>query len=297
MSNVLITGCSTGIGFATAELLARKGHTVYATMRHPQGAPALAQLAERDNLPITILPLDVDSDESVKTAIAQVLAQAGHLDVLVNNAGIAPLSVVEETPLEIYQRVMQTNYFGTLRCIQAVLPSMRERRSGLIINISSITGKVYAPYFGAYSATKAAVEALSETLAGEVEPLGIRVAVVIPGIIYTSIMDKLEQVAPDTFYPNLARMRALLLSSKENNIPVSVVGDTIQEIISGQRTGFRHVASPDAALFLGYRASLSDEDWIASASIDEETWIAGMAQMGNNVRPYLKAPVNSPVLS
>ncbi|GEO07053.1 hypothetical protein AAE02nite_47170 [Adhaeribacter aerolatus] len=294
MTNVLITGCSTGIGFVTAELLARKGYHVYATMRNPQGSPELAQLAERDNLPITIAPLDVDSDESVKTAIEQVLAQAGHIDVLINNAGIAPLSVVEETPIDVYQQVMQTNYFGTLRCIQAVLPAMRERRSGMIVNISSISGKVYAPYFGAYSATKAAVEALSESLAGEVEPLGIRVAVVVPGIIYTPLMNKLDQVAPDTNYPNMARMRALLLSSKENNIPVSLISNTIYEVIAGERTGFRHVASPDAELFLSFRASLSDEDWIASAGMDEETWIAGMAQMGINVRPYLKTPVNSP---
>lgn len=122
MSIILITGCSTGIGFATAKLLARNGHQVYATMRNPQRAPELAQLAQRDNLPITILPMDVDSDESVKLAVADVLARAGQIDVLVNNAGLAPIGAVEEMPFEVFQQVMQTNYCGTLRCIQAVLP-------------------------------------------------------------------------------------------------------------------------------------------------------------------------------
>ena len=141
MSTILITGCSTGIGFATAERLARSGHTVYATMRNPQRAPELAKLAERDKLPITILPMDVDSDESVKAAVADVLAIAGHIDVLVNNAGIAPVGAVEELSFGVFQQVMQTNYFGTVRCIQAVLPSMRQRRSGCIINVSSVAGE------------------------------------------------------------------------------------------------------------------------------------------------------------
>lgn len=127
MSTILITGCSTGIGFATAELMARNGHNVYATMRNQKNAPELAQLAERDNLPITILTMDVDNDASVKTAVTEVLAQAGQIDVLVNNAGIGPLGPVEEAPMADFQAIMQTNYFGVLRCIQAVLPGMRER--------------------------------------------------------------------------------------------------------------------------------------------------------------------------
>ena len=160
MSTILITGCSTGIGFATAELMARNGHTVYATMRNPQRSPELGQLAERDKLPITIITMDVDSDGSVQSAVANVLAQAGHIDVLVNNAGVGPLGPVEEQPFAEFQAIMETNYFGTLRCIRAVLPGMRERREGCIITISSVGGKLYSPYHSAYCASKAAVEAL-----------------------------------------------------------------------------------------------------------------------------------------
>lgn len=288
MSTILITGCSTGIGFATAELLARSGHQVYATMRNPQRAPELAELTRRDNLSLTILPMDVDSDESVKSAVAGVLAQAGQIDVLVNNAGIGPLGPVEEAPLAEFQAIMQTNYVGTLRCIQAVLPGMRERGQGCIINISSVAGKLYSPYHGAYCASKAAVEALSECLAGEVGLLGIRVALVQPGVIDTPIIDKNEPIPVNTKYPNQIRLRAYLGASRDNHVPASVVAEAIQAIAMGEQTAFRNPVGADAGPLLGWRASLSDEDWIASAGMDEETWIVGMAQLGVDVRPYLR---------
>ncbi|WP_020605919.1 SDR family oxidoreductase [Spirosoma spitsbergense] len=291
MSTILITGCSTGIGFAIAELMARAGHTVYATMRNTQRSPALAQLAERDNLPITILPMDVDSDESVKAAMAEVLTQAGQIDVLVNNAGIGPLGPVEEAHMADFQAIMQTNYFGVLRCMRAVLPGMRTRGAGCIITISSVAGRLYSPYHSAYCASKAAVEALSECLAGEVGPLGVRVAVVQPGVIDTPIIDKNEPMSVDTKYPNEIRLRAYLGASRDNHVPASMVADTVLAIATGEQTSFRNPVGLDAGPLLGWRASLSDEDWIASAGMDEETWIGGMAQLGADVRPYLKVVV------
>ena len=287
MSTILITGCSTGIGFATAEGMARAGHQVYATMRTPQKSPELAQLAERDNLPITVLTMDVDSDESVKTTVADVLLRAGQIDVLVNNAGIGPVGPVEEAPMADFQAIMQTNYFGVLRCMRAVLPGMRQRKAGCIITISSVAGRLYSPYHSAYCASKAAVEALSECLAGEVGPLGIRVAVVQPGVIDTPIIDKNEPMSADTNYPNEIRLRAYLGASRDNHAPASMVADTVLAIATGEQTTFRNPVGLDAAPLLGWRGSLSDEDWIASAGIDEETWIGGMAQLGADVRPYL----------
>ncbi len=287
MATILITGCSTGIGFATAELMARGGHTVYATMRNPENAPELRQLAETHNLSISILPMDVDSDKSVKATVAEVLTQAGHIDVLVNNAGIGPLGPVEEVPIAEFQAIMQTNFFGTLRCIQAVLPGMRQRRSGCIINVSSVAGKLYSPYHSAYCASKAAVEALSESLAGEVGPLGIRVVLVQPGVIDTPIQDKLGDPLAETNYPNQIRLRAYLNASRDNHVPASTVAEVIQAIITGEQGEFRNPVGLDAGPLLGWRSSLSDEDWIASAGMDEETWITGMAQLGADVRPYL----------
>ena len=287
MSVILITGCSTGLGFATAETMARAGHQVYATMRTPQRAPQLAELAQRDNLPITILPMDVDSDESVSAAIGEVLAQAGQINVLVNNAGIGPLGPIEEAPFADFQAIMETNYFGVLRCIRAVLPGMRERSAGCIITVSSVAGKLYSPYHSAYCASKAAVEALCECLAGEVGPLGIRVALVQPGVIDTPIIDKNEPIASDTNYPNEIRLRAYLGASRDNHAPASMVAEVVLAIATGKQTTFRNPVGHDAAPLLGWRGSLSDEDWIASAGMDEESWIGGMAQLGVDVRPYL----------
>jgi len=287
MSTVLITGCSTGLGFATAETMARAGHQVYATMRNPQRAPQLAQLAERDNLPIIILPMDVDSDESVKAAVAEVLAQAGQIDVLVNNAGIGPVGPVEEAPFADFQAIMQTNYFGTVRCIQAVLPGMRQQQSGCIINISSVAGKIYSACFGAYCATKAAIEALSESLASEVAPFGIRVALVQPGVIDTPFIGKADAPTVNTAYPTHARLVAYITASAALHAPASMVADVVLDIAEGRKTAFRNPVGPDAAPLLGWRGSLSDEDWIGVGSLDEETWIGGMAQFGVDVRPYL----------
>ncbi len=233
--------------------------------------------------------MDVDSDESVQSAVADVLAQAGQIDVLVNNAGIGPLGPVEEQPFAEFQAIMETNYFGTLRCIRAVLPGMRKRGQGCIISISSVAGKLYSPYHAAYCASKAAVEALCESLAGEVGPLGIRVALVQPGVIDTPIIDKFEPISADTKYPNQIRLSAYLRASCDNHAPASLVAGVIHAVAVGDQMTFRNPVGPDAAPLLGWRGSLSDEDWIASAGMDEETYIGGMAQLGVDVRPYLQA--------
>ena len=140
MASVLITGTSAGIGLSTALTVARAGHTVYATMRNPANSTELAELAARERLPIHISTMDVDSDDSVKSGIEAIYKNAKHIDVLVNNAGLEASGSVEELPLAKMRAVMETNYFGVLRCIQAVIPDMRQRKSGCIINISSISG-------------------------------------------------------------------------------------------------------------------------------------------------------------
>jgi NAD(P)-dependent dehydrogenase (short-subunit alcohol dehydrogenase family) len=289
MSTILITGCSTGIGFATADVLARSGHTVYATMRNPERSPELSQLAEQNNLPIIVLPMDVDSDESVKTTISRVIAMAGKIDVLVNNAGIYRMGPVEELPLSAFQEIMETNYFGTVRCIQAVLPSMRENHAGCIINISSVAGIIYSGFQGTYTASKAAVEAFSESLAAEVQPHGIRVVLVEPGVIDTPILDKMEITLTSKMYPLMNRLQAFFQASKVNHVSPSLIGEAIRDILATNDTQMRYPVGPDAALLIGWRESLSDYEWISSGNVDEETWISGMDQLGLDVRPYLKA--------
>ena len=136
MATIVITGTSTGIGLATAVVLGRADHDVFATMRNPDRSPELKSIAEQENLPITILSLDVNEDDSVARAIKQVKTSRRQIDVLVNNAGIGFLGSVEKMELSVFQQTIETNFFGALRCIKAVLPGMREQKSGCIINVS-----------------------------------------------------------------------------------------------------------------------------------------------------------------
>jgi NAD(P)-dependent dehydrogenase (short-subunit alcohol dehydrogenase family) len=154
MALVLITGTSKGIGYETALAFARAGNNVLATMRNPEGSPDLAEVAAREKLRIAISSMNVDSDESVAEGFKAVHSEHGPVDVLVNNAGIERAGSIEELPLPEFRAVMETNYFGALRCIQAVLPHMRRRRSGCIINVSSVAGRISDPPLTSYMATK-----------------------------------------------------------------------------------------------------------------------------------------------
>ena len=175
---VLITGCSTGIGWDLAERLSGAGYTVAATARN---AETLA------DLPAALkLSLDVTQPVSVSEAVARTLREFGRIDILVNNAGYALRGAVEEIPVEQVQQMFDVNVFGVLRMIQAVAPHMRAQRAGRIINISSLAGKLFTPVNGTYTATKFALEALSDTLRLELAPFGVQVILVEPGAIKTS---------------------------------------------------------------------------------------------------------------
>ena len=145
MASVLITGTSKGIGLEAALAFARKGHQVYATMRNPARDTELARQSTAERLPIVVSAMDVDSDDSVKSSFAAIAKAGQPIDVLVNNAGIECLGSVEELPLAEFRAVMETNYFGAIRCIQAVAKQMRERKSGCIINVSSVAGRLSTP--------------------------------------------------------------------------------------------------------------------------------------------------------
>jgi NAD(P)-dependent dehydrogenase (short-subunit alcohol dehydrogenase family) len=180
MAIALVTGASTAIGLATAVPLAEgAGHTVYAAMRQPEVAAE-----ELKATCATIVQLDVDDDASVAAASDR------RIDVLVNNAGVGGFGAVEEVPLSHYRQVRETNFFGALRCIQAALPQMRERRRGCIVNVTSVAGRVSGGGHSPYSASKWALEAASEALACEIRALGVRVAIVEPGVIATPILGK-----------------------------------------------------------------------------------------------------------
>ncbi|MGI8992234.1 MAG: SDR family NAD(P)-dependent oxidoreductase [Bryobacteraceae bacterium] len=240
-------------------------------MRNPARSPELGSQAAREALPITILTMDVDSDESVSACFAAIHEQGGDIDVLVNNAGIERHGSVEELPMEAFRATMETNYFGAVRCIRQVLPRMRESGRGCIVNVSSVAGKIASSPLGAYAASKFALEALSEALAQEVRPFGVRVAIVQPGIIDTPMARALEN-QPRSAYRQGKHLAALFQASLKNPTAPSVVAKVIRGVIESGTSKLRHPAGPDAEPFLGWRAAMTDEDWTEFNALDAEDY-------------------------
>jgi NAD(P)-dependent dehydrogenase (short-subunit alcohol dehydrogenase family) len=276
MAITLITGTSSGIGLATTVTLARAGHTVIATMRDPNTVGELARLTEAEQLPVQMLALDVDDDVSVAQAFKAALAQHGCIDVLVNNAGINRPGSVEEAPLDSFRQTMETNYFGPLRCIKAVLPHMIARRAGCIVNISSVAGRIALAPQAAYVSSKHALEGLSECLAQEVKAFNIRVALVEPGVIATAIFRKMG--TPQTSYPHGRRLAALFAAMTKEPTPPEVVAEQVRRIIEGDSWQLRYPVGPHAPLALAWRARTSDEEWTAMLAGSDADWAARVKQ-------------------
>jgi NAD(P)-dependent dehydrogenase (short-subunit alcohol dehydrogenase family) len=266
MARAVITGARRGIGREIALSLARAGHSVVATMRNTDGND-LADITARETLPIVLARLDVDDDASV----AAFFDAAGPIDILINNAGILSINAVEDESLATMQAIMNTNFFGAVRCMKAVVPAMRARGSGLIINISSIAGRM-APFGqGAYAASKFALEAASEALAQELAPFGVRVAMVEPGIIASDMaVGQLPLPRADSAYPHARRMLGFYADTGVSGTPPAVVADAVLDIVNGRTSAFRTLAGPDAAPFLALRNGMTDEAWIAlSDTLDD----------------------------
>ncbi len=284
MKSVIITGTNRGIGLDTALAFARAGYKVFATMRNPENAIALKQKIKEESLSITISAMDVDSDESVKTGIAAILQENGSIDVLVNNAGIERHGSIEALTIEDFKSVMETNYFGVIRCIKSTLPSMRNNRNGCIINIASVAGQIASIPLGAYAASKFALEALSEALAGEVKPFNIRVAIVEPGIIDTEMARDLgtDETEMDS---QTKRFAGLFAASLKTPTQPSMVAEKILEIAESGTWQLRHPVGPDAIPFLAWRKSMTDEEWVDwNAATDDDWYKAVEDTFGLNAR-------------
>ncbi len=286
MTSVLITGTSKGIGLESALAFGRAGYKVHATMRNPVQYPELAQMAAREKLPITVSTMDVDSDQSVSRTIAAIHKDHGPIDVLVNNAGIERAGSIEELPLADFRAVMETNYFGAIRCIQALVPHMRQRRSGCIINVSSVAGRISSAPLAAYMSSKWALEALSEALAGEMKTFNVRVAIVEPGIIDTAMARRIGDQPDHSPYRQRARFALLFEASLKNPAPPSLVAQKIVEIAEGGTWQLRHPVGPDAAPFLQWRRGMTDEQWVELNGSDDETWYRRVqSDFGLDTRP------------
>jgi NAD(P)-dependent dehydrogenase (short-subunit alcohol dehydrogenase family) len=279
MAIALVTGTSSGIGLATVVTLARGGHTVIATMRNLDGGDELRQIVSAEKLQVTVTALNVDDDASVSSAIGKVLAEYGRIDVLVNNAGVGGRGSVEEVPMAVFRQVMETNFFGALRCIKAVIPGMRERRHGCIINVTSIAGRVALAPQAPYAASKWAFEALGECLAQEMKAFNVRVAIIEPGVIATPIFSKGPPVPEDSPYPHARRLSALFAASLTKPTSPYVVGEQIRQIVEGDSWQLRYPVGPDAAPLLKWRASLTDEEVVNQGGASDAEYKARVKQV------------------
>ncbi len=258
----LITGSNSGIGRATAELLAGRGYRVLATMRNLDKGRDLAEAAEKNGRDVTLLPLDVREDGSVKEAFRR----AGDVDVLVNNAGFEVFGPLEETAIGDLADQFETNVYGPLRCINAVLPAMRERGSGVIVNVSSGAGRMATPLNGAYAASKFALEALSESLHYEVGHFGVRVHIVEPGAIDTPFADKRRLVGAaagdesSPYWPLIGQWEQAMgrLLGEGGRSPATMVAEAILEAIE-KGDKLRYPVGPDIEMALMVRKQTDDE--------------------------------------
>lgn len=277
MGCALITGANRGIGFDTALAFGRSGHTVYATMRDTAKGADLAAAAEAEGLDIRVAELDVNSDESVADGIAGIQQESGGIDVLVNNAGIERRGSTEEIEMSVVREVMETNYFGVIRCMKACIPAMRERGDGCIVNISSVAGKISSSPLGPYSASKFALEAYSEATAQELKPLGIRVALVEPGIINTDMARDIAEYE-ESDYPTMKRFSGMFKAALETPTSPTLVADKILDVVDSGTWKFRPPVGPDAEPFLEWRAGMTDEEWIDWNAADDDTWYASVQE-------------------
>jgi NAD(P)-dependent dehydrogenase (short-subunit alcohol dehydrogenase family) len=267
MPVALVTGTSTGIGYATGLHLARHGYTVVATMRNLAKAGPLETAARAEHLPLVLRELDVTDQASIDRAIAETRAREGAVDVLVNNAGIGGATPLELTPEAEHRAMFEANYWGAIRMIQAVLPSMRERRTGCIVNVTSIAGRIATPNQIPYSASKHALAAASEALAHEVAAFGVRVAIIEPGVIQTAIF---ENSAAATRYDKnspyrqiMRRNGKLFAAGFRNPGQPETVAAAILEAITTDRPRLRYPVGVDAEGMAAGRARISDEEWVA----------------------------------
>ena len=261
----VVTGANSGIGRATAIHLAAQGHVVYGTVRSVDKAGKLQSMATEAGVEVNLVELDIADDTSVRDGFARILDETGGVvDVLVNNAGVGGNAVAEECPPQLYLDVMNVNLCGAVRCLQAVLPGMRERRRGAIVNITSVAGRVAALAQSPYVTSKWAFEALSEGLAQEVAPFGVRVAIIEPGVTKSAIFAK-NIDAPnqsgvyDAAYRRLFQMYAAGLANATDPFEVAAV---IHHAVTTDTPQLRYPVSWGAAELIAGRVAMSDQQWV-----------------------------------
>ena len=282
----IVTGANSGIGRSTAITLAKNDYTVFATMRSLERGEKLREIAHQLNLEIKEVELDVSDTDSVNQGINEILNQTDQIDVLINNAGVGSNAVIEDVDIESDKSVFETNFWGVVRCIQAVLPTMRQQKSGHIIQVSSIAGRVGLPAQPIYSASKWALEGLSENLAHDLSSFGVRVSIIEPGVTRTAILGKNNTVPQNEDFENIyARMLDMYMQGIEANIRPEAVSETILQCLESSSKQLRWPVAWGAKTMVNARhdGSVSDEEWVKIGSLvnNREEWVRSFRQAFN----------------
>jgi NAD(P)-dependent dehydrogenase (short-subunit alcohol dehydrogenase family) len=280
MSTILVTGASTGIGQEAALHFARKGNKVYAAVRNPDGATELKEKIAAENLPASVILLDLVKPDTIEAAVQQIVDESGGIDVLINNAGVGAGQAVEMTPLEEVREIFETNYFGTVSVLRAVTPIMRKQCSGRIVNVGSLAGRVPMGCHAHYSASKYAMEGLSESLAFEMAEFNVKVSLIEPGCVLTPIWAK--GTPPEGEQPYIKSLERLgkwfEFNLNRPAMPADVVA-AIEHAIESDQPRFRYPVGKDAEEMIAARAKVSDDEWIRVNSLQGEEHYDAMAEL------------------
>ena len=263
----IVTGSSTGIGYEISLALARNGFLTYATMRNLNKAEDIQSVATKENLSLQVKQLDVTDDTSVKNAVEAISSETGgRIDVLVNNAGYGLNGAFEDLAMDEIKSQYETNVFGLIRVTQAVLPIMRRQKSGTIVNISSGAGRFGFPSGSAYVSTKFAVEGLSESISYELEPFGIKVVIVEPGVIRTNIVNTMVVASksqdPNSPYSQMMKKMANTFEElMKNSSSPDLVANVVLNAVKDENPNLRYLAGNDVEHWLGAKRNMSDEEF------------------------------------
>lgn len=262
----VVTGSSSGIGYETSLALAREGFLTYSTMRNLEKGSGIKSDSDKENLPLKILQLDVTDDASVSKAVQSIISDSGRIDVIVNNAGYGLAGAFEDLSLDEIKQQYETNFFGVVRVTQAVLPIMRKQKSGKIINISSAAGRFGYPGASAYVSTKFAMEGLSESLSYELDPFGIKVILVEPGVIRTNfgngmVVAKKSQDPASAYLSMSRKMNEVLGQLMQNGSPPSLVANLVLQAAKSDSPSLRYLAGKDVEQWVDQKKKMSDKEF------------------------------------
>jgi NAD(P)-dependent dehydrogenase (short-subunit alcohol dehydrogenase family) len=260
----LVTGSSSGIGYETALLLARNGFDTFATMRNMNKSKEITEVAKKENLPLRVLQLDVTEDRSVADAINSILNEKKSIEVVVNNAGYGLMGSVEDSSLDEIKAQFETNFFGAIRVMRKVIPIMRKQRTGTIVNVSSVAGRIGFPMGSAYVSSKFALEGLSESMSYELKQFGIKIVLIEPGVINTNfafVTPKKTLDANSSYSQLMNKLEENLFSTIANGTPPKEVATVILRSIIKESPEHRYLVGNDAVELINARKNSTDEEF------------------------------------